>query len=252
MRYLSEVTIVVPTTERPDCLDRLLSSIRVFYPDIKVTVSDSGEVNLADKVAQKYSTRYIRAPIDCGVSSNRNILIDSVETELMFFTDDDTVVTEATDLNRLLELKRASGVDLLSIGLNNFGKKIGTLHGNLELRAGSPSDDLPTLIRHPRKFHSTIEGVIVCDVADAVFLADRRKMLENKFEPRLKAAEILEFYYRAWSRRSLRVGWTKECNIDHWYIREGEYLKFFSRNAEYCEISNALMGIKGRGVDRGL
>ena len=53
-----DVTIIIKTFNRPDCLHRLLESVRKYNPCVKVLVADDGTDRLDDKHIKKYVDEY--------------------------------------------------------------------------------------------------------------------------------------------------------------------------------------------------
>lgn len=91
---LDDVTFIIQTFKRPDELQRLLDSIKEFYPNQTVLVYDDSE-------------------FDRGLSWGRNWLVSQVKTPLYLLLDDDFVFTPQTKIERLLD-KLNKGYDMVS------------------------------------------------------------------------------------------------------------------------------------------
>ncbi len=107
-----EMTVVIPSRERPERLERCLDSIlRCAYPRdrFSVVVVDNAPVSdatwqLVDAYAEHFDGRVVYAREDApGSASARNRGLALVETELVAMTDDDTIV----DAHWLTEVARA-------------------------------------------------------------------------------------------------------------------------------------------------
>lgn len=93
---MSMVSIVIPSHNRPDLLDRLLASIRCqTFLDFEVVVVDDASSDRAayDRVLGRYSgdisLRYIRNRENCGAQYSRNRGVTESKGELVAFVDDD-------------------------------------------------------------------------------------------------------------------------------------------------------------------
>jgi glycosyltransferase involved in cell wall biosynthesis len=96
---MEDVTCIIKTFERENSCNRLIESIRKFYPNIKIHVADDSRKPLNIVGADKY----IRLPFDTGLSYGRNVLVDSVETKYLVLLDDDLIFEGFTNLNLMKE-----------------------------------------------------------------------------------------------------------------------------------------------------
>lgn len=233
------LTICIPTFERPDCLRRLLESIRKFYPEERIIVVDSGKERPARDVATEFSVaRYEVLPFYCGVSAARNALVRLADTELIFMCDDDMEFTEKTDLHRLPLLMREARCDLLSVGIMNDGKYLGTYWGRLD----KTEDGALLRIAQP---YERIGRVAIFDVVNNIFLAVRSKIASILWDERLKTSELLEFFWRA--KGKIRCGQTVVVTINHLREKEDPYYASFRSKAEYyAKEADNIMGITRR------
>lgn len=72
---MDEVTIIIKTLDRYDCLINLLDSIFKKYPKIRVLVGDDSEISSKEKILSKfnqYNLQYYNLEKDCGLSAGRN------------------------------------------------------------------------------------------------------------------------------------------------------------------------------------
>ena len=91
---MDEVTIIIKTLDRCDCLINLLDSIFKKYPKIRVLVGDDSEISSKEKVMKKfgeYNLKYFDLEKDCGLSAGRNFLLNKVQTKYFVLADDDFV-----------------------------------------------------------------------------------------------------------------------------------------------------------------
>jgi len=120
------VTAIVTTFKRLDCLNKMITSLRLYYPKLKLIIGNQGEdFNVTDS-----NTTTIKLPEDCGLSYARNELVKQVNTEYTLLLDDDFVFTEKTNIEKLLEIFLAeSNIKLVGgyLEQNNIIKKYNRL-----------------------------------------------------------------------------------------------------------------------------
>lgn len=96
------VSIIVPTLNRPDALERFLCSADAQRSDrYEVLVIDQSETSAEPLVARHRNTRYFRTSPP-GLSRSRNVGIGQATGDLFLFSDDDCVLAEDA-LTRLAE-----------------------------------------------------------------------------------------------------------------------------------------------------
>lgn len=104
----NKVTLIVKTFERPQCINRLIYSIRMMYPNLHIiVVDDSAKTKTIDGVD------YLRMPYDSGVSAGRNLALSKVDTPYVVTLDDDFVFDDRTQLNRWLDILEITDLDLI-------------------------------------------------------------------------------------------------------------------------------------------
>ena len=103
-----KITIIIKTFERPDYLDRLIKSIKTYYPTIPIIVADDSE---DPKI--RTDVRYYALPFDVGVSAGRNFLVKKVKTKYFITVDDDLIFDSETKLENFLRIIENNDIDLL-------------------------------------------------------------------------------------------------------------------------------------------
>ncbi|XP_078000051.1 beta-1,4 N-acetylgalactosaminyltransferase 1-like [Glandiceps talaboti] len=96
----SKVTIITKTFERYDALNRLISSIHKFYPDMTIIVADDSE--FPEKINLPNVKQYVM-PYGEGFFAGRNLALSQVRTKYFVSVDDDFVFTVRTRLENFLE-----------------------------------------------------------------------------------------------------------------------------------------------------
>ena len=106
---LDDLTAVIKTFQRPRSLDRLIASIRRFYPELKILVGDDSFVP-----SPHHNVDYLRLTPDVGVSAGRNALLERIETPYFLLLDDDLEFTAETVIQRLMAPVAEGMIDLVA------------------------------------------------------------------------------------------------------------------------------------------
>ncbi len=100
-----EISLIIPTKDRPDNVDRLLGSLQDFgyleRSDFKPVVVDSSSTPDTRQVTLSYPAEYIPAK-GLGKSTAMNLAIDNLPSKYIAFLDDDIVVLNSQWLDRLM------------------------------------------------------------------------------------------------------------------------------------------------------
>lgn len=103
------VTLSIKTFERPGCVQKLVKSIRKFYPNIRIVVcDDSKNPEIIDGID------YYVMPFYSGSSAGRNLGLSKVKTEYVVTLDDDFLFTTTTKLEKWVEILDNTTIDLVS------------------------------------------------------------------------------------------------------------------------------------------
>ena len=249
---MRDVTIIVKTFERPQCLERLLDSIGRAGWQGPVLVGDDSRRPYRDPILARYGglvTEYLCMPFDIGLSAGRNLLLKKVATPFFVLCDDDFVFDARTDMNRFRELLETAGLDL--IGGVYYDRMAPSWRGaaaalvrldwwRLCLRLG---------IEIPRKtfFNFAPCGlnqwrltdipytppVVRVDFVSNFYLARTDRFIETigGWENSLKMGEHQHFFFKA-KRAGLRVGHTEEVGVLHLMELPPSYSRY--RDREYA------------------
>lgn len=95
---IEDITLIVPTMMRDNCLKRLLASAQIYYPKLKILVGYQGKNSLDTTFS---NTQIIQLPNDCGLSYARNALVKEVTTPYTLLLDDDHWFHSTTDLAQM-------------------------------------------------------------------------------------------------------------------------------------------------------
>jgi hypothetical protein len=189
-----DVTVLVKTFERPDCLQRLVASIRRFYPRIPVFVIDDSARALAP--VPEGVTRYWHLPYDSlGLAGGRNFGLRQVETPYVLVSDDDMVFGRKTDLARMLHALETTRFDLVSClwmdhdPWRSVRLGVRRSEATLEIADG-------TFVRRLGVASGTVDGLPAFDLVHNFFVAPVERLGEDPWDGRLRHMEQNEFFLR--------------------------------------------------------
>lgn len=119
----NKVTLIIKTFERPQCVDRLIYSIKMLYPDLHIIVTDDSRENHTIN-----GVEYIRMPYDSGVSAGRNLALSKVQTPYVVTLDDDFIFNDLTNLERWLEILENTNLDIIGGNVDGHPNYHASLH----------------------------------------------------------------------------------------------------------------------------
>lgn len=232
---LGEVTAVVKTFERHRSLDRLIRSVRRFYPAMPIIVADD-----SFRPRPRRDVETIRLPADSGVGYGRTALLRHVRTRYFLTLDDDFQFTEATRLERLLGLLVTGRADLAAGDCVRVKRKWFRVRqrpqpyfGTIELGDGR--------LRLTPGFRETHPGYGICDIVPQFFIAETHPVLDlGGWDPRLKTNDHQEFFVKL-QRHGFRVGYCPTVSLLHWHTMPKRYAAF--RFRDHRHVAARIMGV---------
>jgi glycosyltransferase involved in cell wall biosynthesis len=97
--FEDKTTLIFATIGRPDCVKRLVTSVRSFYPKLKIVVADQNGFNKTiDKFYKENSVHAVYLS-DVGVGAARNAAVSKINTDYILVADDDFIFAKFTDLS---------------------------------------------------------------------------------------------------------------------------------------------------------
>ena len=232
---MSDITAVVKTFERPKSLDRLIRSIRHFYPELHVVVADDSLNPLP-----RQDVDYLSLPPDTGVGAGRNALLRHVTTPYFLTLDDDYEFTKETQIERLATIV-ANGQAVIAAGnclrckrkLFRIKHRPQPYYGTIEIGGGRL-----TLSRGSRSQH---DGYLICDIVPQFFIADTAAIKAiGGWDDRLKTNDHQEFFVRV-KQNALRVAYRHSVSVLHWHTMPKHYAQY--RRRDHREIAARKMGV---------
>jgi GT2 family glycosyltransferase len=220
-----QVTALVKTFERPRALDRLLRSLRRYYPALRVIVGDDSVTAF-----ERMDVDYVRLPVDIGVAAGRNAILELVQTPYFLSLDDDFAFTSETRIEELIQTLERHDAALVAGDLIRCEQKFPWwIRRSRERSHGLIRREGDSLQLVPG--HGTNVGeAFACDVAPHFFLArtDAIRDLGGWFAP-LKMDEHQELLLRL-KDEGLAVLHRPDVSIEHWQDRPEVYAAFRARD----------------------
>ena len=195
---LTNVTAIVKTFERPECLTRLISSLRLYYPELLVLIADDSRKPIV-KTGPNLQTYGL--PYDSGLSVGRNFLLSKVTTDYFLLLDDDFVFTADTSLESLYAYLQ-KGFDLIA-GAVRDTQQIPFHIGNIVMLNGQASVDIIT----------PVAELTQCTFVPNFFMAKTTAVRAVGWKNELKLSEHVDFFARALGK--LKLGYCASVVIDH-------------------------------------
>lgn len=220
--WLNNVTAIIKTLERPDSLDRLIRSIRKFYPALKVIVADDSEVPVV-----RDDVEFLTLPFDSGVGKGRNLLLDQVRTKYFITLDDDFIFTEKTRLEIFYEILENTPFNLVGGVVMDGGTKTRVYHGSLNV-----VDD--TLVLTKQAVVGFLEDMPVYDIVLQFFMAESQIVQKARWHDDMKTFEHEEFFFR--NKNKFVVTHTKKVVIDHSQDLENKRYMRFRNRTEFLSV----------------
>lgn len=212
---MQNITIVVKTFQRPNCLNRFLESVIPLNHPI-IIVDDSFKENKIN-VKKNLNITYIKTPFDIGLSAGRNLGLKFVQTEYVVICDDDFVFYEESNLDCFVE-SLSKGFDLIG-GVFEEPKGIRHFEGCLEL--------VDTSLYTKKEKKGEIQGVPVYDFVHNFFMARTEKIKKFPWDAELKVGEHIDFFFRLKNR--LIVGYDERVKVKHIHDNNEKYIAFRMR-----------------------
>ena len=199
------VTVVTKTARRPHLVTRLAQSIRDVkgYDLPMVAMDDGGEPysqEIKRMVSQYKNLKYIISDNeDLGIAEGRTLAVKQVKTKYFLLLDDDSVVSNQTDIELLTQILDTTDASLV-------GGKVADSSGGFAsiLHFGySPENGRRRLTLYRGacpKLNETIENFpecMRCDVTTNVFMAKTKDILEvGGWSEELKIMEHKDLFLR--------------------------------------------------------
>lgn len=238
-----EITVLIKTLDRYDCLQKLIKSLIKRYPNIRILIGDDSKVSCKEKIESKfgkYNIEVFELPEDCGLSYGRNYLVKKVKTPYFLLCDDDFVIDKKTDINYALKKIKEKDLDIIGGYVRNykiiksFKDRIISL-GQTILRYEIPTNYIGTVRTEGNIFYADyiVKQFPEYEETDLVlnFFLAKTDVIKNKnlWDEDLKLQEHTEFFYRA-KLNGLKIATTNHLSVQHHPVQTKGYDKKRGRN----------------------
>lgn len=223
-----KITLIVKTFERPQCLSRLIYSIKMMYPSLHIIVVDDSREE--SRIIQ--GVKYLRMPYNSGVSAGRNLALSQVETPYVVTLDDDFVFNGKTKLELWLEILETTGLDL--IGGNVEGHP--DYHASLHV-----IDDALVFKTEP----VGLEGnFLLWNIVLQFWMGRAEKIREiGGWDDEFKTVDHIIFFARSVGK--IKVGHCPEVGVGHMPIQDPDYYQHRNgRMQQYLRLLMDKIGVK--------
>lgn len=196
-----DITVLIKSFKRPEATERLIESIKQYYPDLPYLVLDDSDEQ------SEYG-------FDIGVSRWRNILVSKCQTPYCMILDDDCIFTEKTDIKLALEL--IGDNDILCVQEISNGAKTSFLW-----RFDVDGDTVRYLPWEPYQFCNNI------------FIAKTDSLRKYPWDDKLKMGEHFAYFFK--HRGNLKIWFTDKVEVRHEHVDVYDYRQYRNRSTEYVK-----------------
>jgi len=202
-----KVTLIIKTFERPQCIDRLIYSIRIMYPKIRIIVADDSK-----KPHPIVGVDYLRMPFDSGVSAGRNLALSHVNTPYVVTLDDDFVFNKQTDLQRWLDILESTDLDMVGGNVDGHPHYQASLH----------------IVNDALVFKSQpvgqLDGFDLWNIVLQFWMGKTEKIRAvGGWDDEFKTVDHIIFFARSIGK--LKIGYCPEVGVGHMPIKSQNYYR---------------------------
>jgi glycosyltransferase involved in cell wall biosynthesis len=209
---LPEVTALIKTFLRDDYLFTAVSSLRRYYPEIKIIVADDGYCSDEKELRLKEAgvSKYIALPWNRGVSRGRNALIDACETPYCLIGDDDFYYTEEARLGDMVKMMEVAD---LAGGALRYMNALQHYEANLEWVPESKG----LIHREINRNYLTYEGIQYgeADLTFNFFVTKTTLARRVRWEESIQVIFEHEDFFMAGYERGMKVVYCPNSIVTH-------------------------------------
>ena len=259
---MSNISILVKTFEREECLVAFLDSVRKLRMTLPIHIADDSRRPFGERIRKRFpdlNLDYQELPFDVGLSAGRNHLLDRIQTEYVFLLDDDYILDHRTDLNAAIRMLEDKNLDVLGGATYDYksirypwDRTIRSIQA--ALTGGTLFNYLGDITRDGDHLtiRYTTRGVpeyLEADIVPNFFVARTAVIRDrNRWDEYLKFDEHTEFFMRA-KDNGLRVASSRIFGARHCPVRPKNYMTFTDRGTEPLRYILRKHGVKHwRGV----
>lgn len=239
----SSLTLLVTHFDRPAHLDRCISSIRKYYPKIRIIVGDN---SVQERPTVPDDVRLLIAEPDCGLSALRNQLVSEASTEYVAILEEDFIFTEETDLARLADVLDENPRVGLAAGSLWSGPALSSLSVEVGCAPGAQYHF------HDKRgpYNVTLRGTVWqrCDVVLNFFVARREVLAANPWPEEIKIGdEHYKWFIDLSKNRAFDIAHVPAVTAQHDRTNRSEHYQAFRNRSEWKQLGNYISqeGLRG-------
>ncbi|XP_070554747.1 beta-1,4 N-acetylgalactosaminyltransferase 2-like [Ptychodera flava] len=228
-----KVTIVTKTFERPQSIQNLVRSVRIYYPHVTIVIADDSKN--ASRIHGD-NIKYYTMPFDEGWFAGRNLVISQVRTKYFLWVDDDFEFTEGTDLQKFVD-KFEDAEERLDV-VAGILEKTGTFTKTLSVLGGDENGDC--LFRKPGS-HRKLKNYPQCNRADVVvnfFMAKTLSVRRIGFDPEYQRLGHTEFFMDGLGH--LSVATCSDVTVKHARYKPENYMYYRNRKDDPNDLEKSV------------
>lgn len=233
---LADLTIGITAFNRPECLERLVGSIRERFADVPILVADNGW-QPAD-LASFSGVTMLDVEEDCGLSACRNSLVAACPTGYMVLAEEDFVFDDRTDLAAAVAVLEADESLAFVGGSLEAGRQLQHYARTFSL---DETPDGLVLRALPAGGPMQLTGSTrwrFCEMAFNWGVLRVEAARECPWDSELKLAEHVDWFWHL-AHTHWRVAHTPDLVARHDREEPGDYSRHRSRAADYLELFRA-------------
>lgn len=233
--------IIIKSILRWDCVERLVKSIRRWYPTVEILIGDDSFERLPDELPEAMQ-RTIATPgvtwfqleYDYGLPATRNFLMRQCTAEYAVTCDDDFVFTEETRADQLADILDSDKSIGVACGLVRMdGLHAQSWHGHFEFRSVGDKMDLKIMPLTSRWHQCGEAWYRQTDLSWNFYCARRDMVLASEADPTFRICGEHLDRFLAFHRDGVRVVETPNVIIGHLDSKPAEYMKMRYRKSQF-------------------
>lgn len=207
----NDITFLIKSFLRKDCVVNLIKSIRKYYPTTKIIVVDDTEPPL--NFDEYHNVKTYNIQFNSGISVGRNFGVSQIKTKYFVLLDDDFEFTEDTKIQNFYDIIEKYDLDIL--GGQLIEKKSPVQYfGNFLIDKQSK-----TVIAELG--YENVGEYKKCQIVLNFFIAKTESIKKHGWDDRMKTIEHSAFFYA--HRDVLKIGFIDNVSIFHKRVDIPEY-----------------------------
>lgn len=238
-----DLSIIVKTFLRPECLENFLASIQEYQNHFnisfsKIIIVDDGDKNsqlINQKIIQQYkdlNAEYLQYEFDLlGASKGRNIAINLVKTPYFLICDDDFILDTECDIASSLEILKEKNLDILGgyyKNIENINSKVSVISNWLGFILEKDNTDICII------YEDIIPEFCECDIVQQFCLAKTESIKCLLYPEDIPTNEHNIFFLKI-KQKGLKVAFTNQLWVKHFRLSNKEFNKY-----RYRKVANQI------------